>query len=75
MPVNGGRLLVFEGLDGCGKSTQLAKLARALRAAGHDVLETAEPTGGSFGRRIRALARAGEPLAPDEELRLFASEP
>ena len=30
--MNGGRLLVFEGLDGCGKSTQIARLAAALRA-------------------------------------------
>jgi dTMP kinase len=67
-------LLVFEGLDGCGKSTQLAKLARALRATGHDVLETAEPTSGPFGRRIRALARAGALIAPDEELRLFSED-
>lgn len=69
-----GRLLVFEGLDGSGKSTQVELLARALRAAGHAVLETFEPSDGPTGVRIRAMARSGEPLAPDEELRWFVED-
>lgn len=67
-----GTLIVFEGLDGSGKSTQLGRLASRLRAAGHDVAETAEPyMGGRWGPRIREMARSGEPLAPSEELRWF----
>jgi dTMP kinase len=72
--VNGGRLLVFEGLDGCGKSTQIERLARALREAGGDVLLTCEPTDGAWGRRLREMARGGEPVATEEELRWFVED-
>lgn len=69
-----GCLLVFEGLDGSGKSTQARELARALRGVGHAVLETFEPTQGPTGARIRAMARSGETLAPAEELRWFVED-
>jgi dTMP kinase len=72
--VNAGRLIVFEGVDGAGKSTQLARLAGALRAAGHEVVETREPTDGAWGRRIRAMARSGARPAPEEELRWFVED-
>jgi dTMP kinase len=73
--VNRGWLLVFEGLDGTGKTTQRARLAARLRARGLDVLETAEPyDGGTWGPRIRAMARSGEALAPEEELRWFQEQ-
>lgn len=73
-PVNRGRLLALEGLDGSGKSTQVAALGEALRAAGHDVLVTREPTEGPYGRRIRSMARSGEPVAPEVELRWFVED-
>ena len=69
-----GRFVVFEGLDGSGKSTQVALLARSLREAGHAVLETFEPSDGPTGERIRAMARSGDALAPDEELRWFVED-
>jgi dTMP kinase len=69
--VNRGRLVALEGLDGCGKSTQATRIADALRATGRDVVLTREPTDGATGRRIRAMARSGERMAPDEELRWF----
>jgi dTMP kinase len=73
--VNRGWLIVFEGLDGSGKTTQRARLAARLRAQGVDVLETAEPyDGGEWGPRIRAMARSGEALAPAEELRWFQEQ-
>jgi len=72
--VNDGRLVAFEGIDGAGKSTQLARLAAALRAQGRSVVETREPTDGPWGRRIRAMARAGERVAPAEELRWFVED-
>jgi dTMP kinase len=72
--VNEGILIAFEGIDGCGKSTQLERLAETLRAAGHDVLETREPTDGTYGRRIRAMLRGGERVPPEEELRWFLED-
>jgi dTMP kinase len=72
--VKRGTLLAFEGLDGCGKSTQLSELARALRAAGRDPLATREPTDGPTGARIREMARSGVALAPGEELRWFVED-
>jgi len=72
--VNRGRLVVFEGVDGSGKSTQLRRLAEALRARGVDALQTKEPTEGPWGRRIRAMARSGALVAPEEELRWFVED-
>jgi dTMP kinase len=69
--VNGGTLVALEGLDGSGKTTQLPALVAALRARGRDVVATREPTDGEFGRRIRAMARSGELVAPEEELHWF----
>ncbi len=54
------RFIVLDGVEGAGKSTQLARLAEALRAAGEDVLATVEPGGTPVGEAIRALL-----LSPD----------
>jgi dTMP kinase len=72
--VNGGRLIAFEGIDGSGKSTQLERLAARLRAAGCDVITTREPTEFPSGQRIREMARSGEELEPEEELRWFVED-
>lgn len=50
-----GRFVVFEGPEGAGKSTQLARLAERLRTAGVDPLETREPGGTPMGDRVRAV--------------------
>ena len=50
-----GKFITFEGLDGCGKTTQLEKLAGVLRGQGIDVVTTREPGGTEIGERIRAV--------------------
>ena len=72
--MNTGRLIVFEGLDGSGKSTQVELLATALRVVGLEVVETAEPTRGEWGHRIRTMARGGELVPPQKELRWFMAD-
>ncbi|HPG25042.1 MAG TPA: dTMP kinase [Myxococcota bacterium] len=69
--VKRGRLIVFEGLDGCGKSTQLRRVAEALRERGLDPVVTREPTDGAWGRRIREMAQSGRAVAPETELAWF----
>lgn len=71
-----GKFITFEGLDGSGKSTQLEKLARSLRAHGISVTITREPGGTATGEKIREVllhsATAG--LSPLAEMALmFAS--
>ncbi len=71
-----GKFITFEGLDGTGKSTQLHKLAVALREAGHKVVETREPGGTATGEKIRRvlLDSATHGLSPLAEMALmFAS--
>ncbi len=72
--MNSGTLIAFEGIDGSGKSTQLELLASSLVAQGLDPLTTREPTEGSYGRRIRAMARSGERVAPETELEWFMED-
>jgi dTMP kinase len=50
-----GKFITFEGGEGAGKSTQVARLAAALRGAGHQVLETREPGGSEGAEEIREL--------------------
>lgn len=76
MPHRKGQFVTIEGLDGCGKSTQLEKLAAVLRAEGVDLVVTREPGGTATGERIRTVlldsATAG--LSPWAEMALmFAS--
>src|SRR5919204_768895 len=69
-----GRLVAFEGVEGAGKSTQLARLARALAERGHDVVVTREPGGTPAGERIRALLLdPATDLHPRTEALLFAA--
>jgi dTMP kinase len=71
-----GKFISFEGLDGCGKSTQLARLAQKLSERGFSVVVTREPGGTDTGEKIRRLLldTRTSGLAPMAELALmFAS--
>jgi dTMP kinase len=71
----GGRFVTFEGVDGAGKSTQLRRLAAALRAEGVATVETREPGGSPGAEAIRALLVDGEPgrWSAETELLLFTA--
>ena len=69
-----GRFIALEGVDGCGKSTQAALLAAALRAAGHTVVETREPGGTPLGEAVRGIVLdSGGDMSPVAEALLFAA--
>ncbi len=70
VPLSFFMFIVFEGIDGTGKSTQVRLLAEALTARGLEVITSKEPTDGPHGTRLRQSAQSGR-LSPQEELDLF----
>ena len=68
-----GKLITFEGLDGCGKSTQLVLEAERLRGLGMRVTSTREPGGTTLGQQIRevVLHSARDGMTPLAELGLM----
>jgi len=70
-----GLFVSFEGGEGSGKSTQIARLAARLRSLGHDPLVTREPGGTPVGEGIRALLLDHErrPTALTEALLMVAA--
>jgi dTMP kinase len=71
-----GLFVTFEGSEGCGKSTQIKRLAAWLQERGHDPVLTREPGGTPAGDAIRHLlqhAPEGHGLVPEAELFLFAA--
>ncbi|MBN9660287.1 MAG: dTMP kinase [Acidobacteria bacterium] len=73
MTTRRGLFLTFEGLDGCGKTTQMRLLAERLRASGETVIETAEPGGTEIGGAIRRilLDPANDHLSSTAEMLLY----
>lgn len=63
-----GCLVVFEGIDGTGKSTQIKLLADYLRKQGKEVITDYEPTRGEWGMKVRNAALSGERLGLEEEI-------
>jgi dTMP kinase len=68
-----GWFVNFEGMDGCGKTTQMRLLARRLRDRGREVVETVEPGGTRIGNQIRAilLDPSNQELFPTAEMLLY----
>jgi dTMP kinase len=80
-PARSGRLIVLEGLDGAGTTTQVERLAAALRTEGHPVLTTREPSDGPVGVLIRqaltgrlVLPGGAGPLAQETLALLYAAD-
>ncbi|PIE59410.1 MAG: dTMP kinase [Desulfobulbus propionicus] len=69
-----GRLIVFEGIDGTGKTTQIRLLEELLCRKGHEVVATREPSDSVYGRRIRELYTNRKAISREEELRLFIED-
>lgn len=79
MSSDSGIFITFEGSEGCGKSSQLDRLAQRLRglvSAQTDVVTIREPGGTFIGEEIRSLLkcnRRGHGMTPSTELLLFAA--
>jgi dTMP kinase len=70
-----GVFIVFEGIDGSGKSTHIKALTKELRSQGHSVLTTSEPSKDRIGNFIRRYAeRNDHRLTPETEALLFAAD-
>lgn len=65
-----GKLITVEGVDGAGKSTQMAVIDQALRERGIDLVRTREPGGPETAEKIRKLL-LNEPMSPKCELMLM----
>lgn len=69
-----GKLIIFEGTDGAGKSTQLRLLANHLEANNYEIVTTFEPTNGPYGQKIRSLYTNRHATNKNEELELFIAD-
>ncbi len=71
-----GKLISFEGSEGSGKSTQIARLAAHLQKISRDVITVREPGGTEIGEQIRNIIvhnSKGEEMCAETELLLFAA--
>ncbi len=71
-----GKLISFEGSEGSGKSTQIARLAARLQQEGREVVATREPGGTEIGEQIRNIIvhnSRGDEMCPETELLLFTA--
>lgn len=65
------RIFIFEGLDGCGKSTQCCYLKDNLQKQGVDCFIVREPGGTLVGEYIRSWLKNDDTLTPEKQLLLF----
>jgi len=68
--------ITFEGIEGCGKTTQIKLLIPVLQAKGYECIATREPGATEIGRRIRAilLDAAHTTMLPLTELLLYEAD-
>ncbi|MFP4082157.1 MAG: dTMP kinase [Candidatus Aminicenantes bacterium] len=71
MTLKKGILIVLEGVDGSGKTTQAKILLGTLRSRGYDAVYFREPSRGKWGKMIKEKALYADSLSPEEELALF----
>ena len=69
-----GAFIVFEGIDGCGKSTQAQILAERLRQMGKDCLLTREPSDGEVGKLLRRALSGEIKFCEQTMAALFAAD-
>ena len=70
-----GLFIVFEGIDGAGKTTHVRLLDNRLRQAGYDVVCLKEPTEGPWGQKLRQLAQhSRQEILPTTELEWFLQD-
>jgi dTMP kinase len=71
-----GTLISFEGSEGSGKSSQIARLAERLQRLKRDVVTVREPGGTELGEQVRNIIvhnSKGDEMCPETELLLFAA--
>ena len=67
------RFITFEGIDGAGKSTQIAAVVARLREAGREVVQSREPGGTPLGEALRALVLHEAMHLETEAMLMFAA--
>ena len=72
--VERGKFIVFEGLDGSGKTTQIKRLASHFTEQGLNCLVTSEPTNGPIGVLCRSALRGITPMSQDAMALIFAAD-
>lgn len=73
LPPSHGKLIVFDGIDGSGKSTQVSLLTKALQQRNLPVIASSEPTKGPWGMQLRKTA-SSQRLSAQEELDLLLAD-
>jgi len=71
-----GKLISFEGSEGSGKTSQIARLAERLQKMRRDVVTVREPGGTEIGEQVRSIIvhnSKGDEMTPETELLLFAA--
>ena len=74
MKLNKGVLIVLDGIDGTGKTTQAKRLLATLQKKGADAVYFREPSDSQWGLAIKTKAVIADSLTPEEELDLFQKD-